>query len=277
MEMTALYARAQDRIYTKLEKLAAYPQIRFADFGQRRRHSFGWQQWVVGLAKDMLKGQFTGTSNTWMAFHYDLVPIGTNAHELPMVLTALADSDFEKRMAQYRVLEHWERMYGEGLRIFLPDTYGTEQFLSPASEALSRWRGFRQDSGDPISRGEVYIAWLEKLGVDPKDKLIIFSDGLDADRMIELHNHFSGRIKTVFGWGTLLTNDFRGCYPKNPLFRPFSMVCKVVAARENGDSEWRPCVKLSDNIQKATGPKDEIERYVRIFGHAGRTDEKVLV
>ncbi|MBI2039427.1 MAG: nicotinate phosphoribosyltransferase, partial [Candidatus Niyogibacteria bacterium] len=132
-------------------------------------------------------------------------------------------------------------------------------------------------SGDPISRGEVYIAWLEKLGVDPKDKLIIFSDGLDADRMIELHNHFSGRIKTAFGWGTLLTNDFRGCYPKNPLFRPFSMVCKVVAARKNGDSEWRPCVKLSDTIQKATGPREEIERYARIFGHAGRTDEKVLV
>jgi len=270
-EIDILYARAKDRIYSKLLKLKKYPGIRFADFGQRRRHSFLWQEWVIGLCKDVMGSQFVGTSNTWMAFKHDLTPIGTNAHELPMVLTALQDSDSRKKMAQYAVLNDWENLYGEGLRIMLPDTFGTEQFLAGAGEATARdWRGMRQDSGDPISRGELYISWLGKHGVNPKEKNIIFSDGLDDDPMIWLYNHFRDHIQTSFGWGTLLTNDFRDCCDE-PLFRPFSIVCKVVEA--NG----RPAVKLSDNLNKATGPKEEVERYQRIFGSVGQTQDRVLV
>jgi len=89
--------------------------------------------------------------------------------------------------------------------------------------------------------------------------------------MIQLYEEFAGQVGVGFGWGTLLTNDFALCYPRDPLFRPFSMVCKVSLA--NG----RPCVKLSDNIHKATGPADEIARYTRIFGTAGRSAEAVIV
>src|SRR3989344_3465848 len=221
--LEVIYSRAKDKIYAKFETLANYPDIRFADFGQRRRHSFLWQKWVIGLCKEAIPSQLVGTSNTWMAFHHDLVPIGTNAHELPMVLAALANSDAGKRAAQYAFLAQWEELYGQGLRIFLPDTYGTEQFLGDAPPCLWSWRGFRQDSGDPISRGEAYIAWLKERGIDPSQKMIIFSDGLDVGSMVRLYEHFYERIPVSFGWGTLLTNDFRDCFPSNPLFRPFSM------------------------------------------------------
>jgi nicotinate phosphoribosyltransferase len=271
-ELDILYSRAKDRVASKLEKLGRHPNIRFADFGQRRRHSFLWQEYVLKLCREMMGEQFTGTSNTWMAARQSLTPIGTNAHELPMVLAALARSDEELRQSQYEILPLWQELYGTGLRIFLPDTFGTDQFLANAPEVLAHeWRGMRQDSGNPVRVGHRYIEYLRRYGADPREKLIIFSDGLDVDPMLGLYEEFAGQVGVGFGWGTLLTNDFTHCYPKDPLFRPFSMVCKVT--RANG----QPCVKLSDNANKATGPTEEIARYTRVFGSTGRTSERVIV
>jgi nicotinate phosphoribosyltransferase len=268
-ELELVYARAMDRISRKLEEIASHPRIRFADFSQRRRHSFLWQEWVIGLAVDMLGPQFTGTSNTWMAFHHSLTPVGTNAHELPMVLTALAP-DTDKVDAQYEVLKVWQETYGQGLRIFLPDTYGTKQFLANAPGWLAGWKGFRQDSGEPMEQIEQYLQWLELHGANPADKLVIPSDGLDVEAMKVIDSEFGDRVNLAFGWGTLFGNDFRGCH-SNPFLRPFSMVCKVVEA------DGSPCVKLSDNIEKATGPRGEVEKYIKIFGNEGRVRRQVVV
>lgn len=283
-DLEALYAGATAKLSEKLRDIRGYPGIRFADFGQRRRHSFLWQQKAIGMAVAALGSQFTGTSNTWMAFHHNLTPIGTNAHELPMVVTALADTPEETRNAQYRILAEWQELFGEGLRIILPDTFGSAQFLRDAPPALATdWRGLRQDSGDPIVFGNRVIGWYRKHGVDPRGKIIIFSDGLDVKSMIRISEYFKGEIGVAFGWGTLFTNDFTDCHPRRDevsrefgmtwgeLFRPFSLVCKVV--RANG----RPCVKLSDNIEKATGSKEEVARYVEVFGHKGRVDRDVFV
>lgn len=270
-ELEIVYARAMSRLYTKLENLRERPRIHFTDFGQRRRHSFLWQEWVIGLCKAMMGGQFTGTSNTLMAFRHNLDPIGTNAHELPQVLTALADSIEEMRYAQYRVPELWQKMYGQGLRVFLPDTYGSVQFFNNAPAWLADWRAQRQDSGDPIVEGCRYTNWLMKHGVDPSTRATIFSDGNDVQPMIRIDSFFGDEHPHPFGWGTLLTNDFVDCHTGNAHFRPFSIVCKVIAA--NG----RPCVKLSNNIKKATGPKEEVERYQQIFGHEGRITQDVVV
>ena len=269
LEMT--YVRAMDKLFTKLEQMQGYPRIRFADFGQRRRHSFLWQEWAIGMCKQMMGAQFTGTSNTWMAFKHDLDAIGTNAHELPMVLTALADSEDEMRNAQYVVPKLWQEDYRGGLRIMLPDTYGSVQYFAGAPAWLAEWRGQRQDSGDPIKEGERYMRWLAMHGADPKERISIFSDGLDVGPMFKIDGHFGNRHPHPYGWGTMLTNDFTNCQTGNPNLRPFSMVCKVVAA--NG----RPCVKLSNNPTKATGPKEEVERYKRIFGTEGHVIEKVAV
>jgi nicotinate phosphoribosyltransferase len=85
-----------------------------------------------------------------------------------------------------------------------------------------------------------------------------------------IHQHFRGRMRIGYGWGTLFTNDFRGLVPDGAL-DPISIVCKVISA------DGRPTVKLSDNPTKAMGPKSEIERYKRIFQVGQQTAQPVLV
>lgn len=273
-ELEDIYVRAQKKIRAKLQKLLLHPNVRFSDFGLRRRHSLLFHDWVVGECKKILGKQFVGTSNVWLAMIHGLPSIGTNAHELQQTITALAESEDDMRTAPYRFMEDWWGMYGEDLSIVLSDTYTSPSFFAKAPEFLAKWRGVRQDSGDPFAEGELYIKWFSEHGVDPREKVVLFTDGLDVDPMIELEEYFRGRIKVGFGWGTLLTNDFSGCHVgTNELvlkyLKPFSMVCKVVEA--NG----RPCVKLSNNPNKATGPREEVERYKKIFGVG--TQQKIAV
>ena len=269
-ELKVLYARAMTRIWEKIERLGNLPDLKIADFGTRRRHSFLWQDWCVQAMIEGLGDRFIGTSNCLIAMRRDIEAIGTNAHELPMVYAALAETDAELRQAPYRVLADWHEEHEGNLRVILPDTYGSEGFLAGAPDWLAGWTGVRIDSGDPATGAETAIRWWKERGEDPRNKLVIFSDGLDVDKIIELHQQFHGRVKVSFGWGTLLTNDFRGLVPGDGL-APFSLVCKAVSA--NG----RPTVKLSDNPAKATGPADEIERYKRVFGVGEQTRLGVVV
>lgn len=258
-ELKVLYARAMTKLWEKVEQLREFPELRIADFGTRRRHSFMWQDWCVQAMREGLGSSFVGTSNCLIAMRREVEAIGTNAHELPMVYSALADNDDELRQAPYRVLGDWAEEHDGNLRIILPDTYGTEGFLAGAPDWLAGWTGMRIDSGDPVAGAETAIRWWQSRGEDPREKLVIFSDGLDVEEILKLQTKFSGRVKVSFGWGTLLTNDFRGLVPADAL-TPFSLVCKAVSA--NG----RPTVKLSDNPNKAMGPADEIKRYKRVFG-----------
>lgn len=269
-ELQVLYARAMTKLWEKVERLRDLEDLNIADFGTRRRHSFLWQDWCVQALGEGLGDAFTGTSNCKIAMHREMEAIGTNAHELPMVYAALANSDAELARAPYDVLSDWHDEHEGNLRIMLPDTYGTEGFLEHAPDWLAGWTGLRVDSGDPVKGAEIAIDWWKSRGEDPREKRVIFSDGLEVDKIIALHRRFSGRVKTSFGWGTLLTNDFRGLVPNDAL-APFSLVCKAVSA--NG----RPTVKLSDNPEKAMGPDDEIARYKRVFGVGEQERIKVLV
>ncbi|MDA3887288.1 MAG: nicotinate phosphoribosyltransferase [Allgaiera sp.] len=269
-ELQILYARAMTKLWEKVERLKQVPDLRLADFGTRRRHSFLWQDWCVQALQEGLGKAFVGTSNCLIAMNRDLEAIGTNAHEMPMVYAALADTDDALRQAPYRVLEDWHEEHDGMLRIILPDTYGTEGFLAHAPDWLTSWTGIRIDSGDPVAGAEAAIAWWQARGEDPREKLVIFSDGLDVDRIEELTRRFAGRVRISFGWGTLLTNDFRGLVPGDALV-PFSLVCKAVSA------DGRPTVKLSDNPNKAMGPADEVARYKRVFGVGTQTPMEVIV
>ena len=269
-ELQVLYARAMTKIWEKIESLRGLDDLLIADFGTRRRHSFLWQDWCVQAMQEGLGGAFTGTSNCLIAKNRDLEAIGTNAHELPMVYAALADTDEALARAPYDVLADWHEEHDGNLRIILPDTYGTQGFLDRAPDWLAGWTGIRIDSGDPATGAETAIRWWQDRGEDPKQKLIIFSDGLDVDKISQLHSQFAGRVRVSFGWGTLLTNDFRGLVPDGRL-NPFSLVCKAVSA------DGRPTVKLSDNPNKAMGPTDQINRYKTVFGVGAQDALEVVV
>jgi nicotinate phosphoribosyltransferase len=210
----------------------------------------------------------------------------------------MAKDDDELQSSQYRLLDLWQKTYGGELLILLPDTFGTTQFLRNAPDWVANWTGQRADSKDPFVAGDEYIAWLEERGRDPRKKLFIASDSLDVDEILQLHAYFAGsirggasredfrrasdfrdistwvperRIRFSSGWGTLLTNDFRGCNPQGGTgFDPPRLVCKL------NDAEGRPAVKLSDNMAKALGPPAEIERYRRVFGVEGISEKDVI-
>lgn len=270
--LDVLYARAKAKMWAKVERLRDLPGLRISDFGTRRRHSFLWQRWCVEALKEGIGPAFTGTSNVLLAMDSDLEAVGTNAHELPMVLAALARNDAELAAAPYQVLRDWKQLYGGNLLIVLPDTFGTAAFLRDAPDWVADWTGFRPDSAPPIEGGEEIIEWWRKMGRDPRQKLLIFSDALDVDAIIDTYRHFEGRVRMSFGWGTNLTNDFAGCAPREiESLKPISLVCKVSEA--NG----LPAVKLSDNPRKATGEPAEIERYLKFFGGSGRVEQPVVV
>ncbi|MBD0413681.1 nicotinate phosphoribosyltransferase [Oryzicola mucosus] len=270
--LDVLYARAKAKTWDKTERLKKLPELRISDFGTRRRHSFLWQRWCVEALKEGIGEAFTGTSNVLLAMDNDLEALGTNAHELPMVYAALTDTDEDLVQSPYRVLQDWQRYYGGNLLIVLPDAFGTASFLHHAPDWVADWTGFRPDSAPPIEGGERILAWWRERGRDPTQKLLIFSDGLEAETIEETYRHFEGKVRMSFGWGTNLTNDFEDCAP-TPVdgLKAISLVCKVTEA--NG----RPAVKLSDNPAKATGDAGEIDRYLRVFGGEERAEHAVKV
>ena len=248
------------------------PDLKISDFGTRRRHSFLWQRWCVEALKEGLGSAFIGSSNVLLAMDNDLEAIGTNAHELPMVLGALARSDAELRQAPYKVLQDWQKYYGGNLLVVLPDAFGTQAFLRHAPDWVADWTGVRPDSAPPIEGGEEIMAWWRARGRNPRDKLLVFSDALDTDTIEDTFRHFQGRVRMSFGWGTNLTNDFEGCAPNpNAALRAISLVCKV------SEADGRPAVKLADNPRKATGDPGEIARYLGVFGDGGRVEQDVVV
>lgn len=258
-----VFAEGKIRIKKKFVALAERPAITFTDFGTRRRFSREWQDYVVGiLAKEVPGTQFRGTSNVFLAMKYGILPMGTAAHEMFMIASGIHHGSDEEILASHReVLDDWWRQYGYGLSIALTDTYGTDFFFRDMNaEQAKKWKGFRQDSGDPIQFGEKAIAFYKKHGIDPKEKMIVFSDGLDVQTMIKIHDYFVGRINVTFGWGTNLTNDLG--------LAPLSLVVKPVEACGNG------LVKLSDNLAKAIGKPEDVERFKKIFGYSSTDSQE---
>jgi nicotinate phosphoribosyltransferase len=270
-DQDVIHAIGISRLQEKIERLQEYPVITFSDFGTRRRFSGAWHDYLVGVLAEELPEQLRGTSNVHLAMKHGLLPMGTSAHELPMVITALAFAKADETQdpeeilagAQQEVLQGWWNLYGPGLSIALTDTFGSPFFFRTAPENVARdWKGTRQDSGSPFSYGEQAIKWYAKYGVDPQEKLVVFSDQLNTPLMIDLHLAFRGRIGHTFGIGTNLTNDLG--------FRPISIVIKT--SRANG----RSTVKLSDNLAKAMGEPEEVERYKQAAGYTNTGSDECV-
>jgi nicotinate phosphoribosyltransferase len=275
-DLDVLYARAKAKLWSKVERLRILQRegpLKISDFGTRRRHGFLWQRWCVEALQEGLGDSFIGTSNVKHAMDTGLEAIGTNAHELPMVYAALARDEAELREAPYAVLRDWATMYGGNLLVVLPDCFGTTAFLRNAPDWVADWKGARPDSKPPLEASRELVEWWRERGRDPSEKLIVLSDAMDIDSIEEAARALRGEVNLSFGWGTNLTNDFRGCAPAGPVgqLKAISLVCKVVEA------DGRPAVKLSDNPDKALGSPEEIERYQSVFGANGMARHPVEV
>lgn len=262
-ERDAIRAEATGKLARKIGILRSRPSIMFCDFGNRRAWKREWEDYVVGaLAHELPSSQFLGTSNVYLAMKHGVTPMGTNAHELSMIYAALAQgregTDEAIRESQFQALRDWWETFGQGLSIVLPDTFGSDFWFQNMPEKIAHeWKGMRQDSMDPFEFGEKLIVMYERLGVDPGGKLLIPSDGLELDLILRLDEHFRGRIKVSYGWGTSLTNDT--VVISEIGYQPLSIVVKP------SEAEDVSTVKLSDNLAKATGRPEDVERMKRVF------------
>ena len=255
IDIFEVYDEGDRRLSEKIAILQANPDIKFSDFGTRRHFSLRWQRHVVERLKNECPENLTGTSNVAIAAGLGLKPIGTFAHEMPMVYAGLADaSGGDVRASHGRFLDDWYARYGYDLSVALTDTFTTDFFFSDFTPAQAeQYRALRHDSGDPITFGERVIEFYQDLDIDPMSKTIVFSDGLDIETIQVLNRHFKGRINSVFGWGTTLTNDLG--------IPSLNIVMKATHVRNPDTGEEADLVKLSDAAGKHTGPAGKVRQY----------------
>lgn len=240
---------------TTKEKIEKYNElgITIAEFGTRRRHSIDVHDVVVKTLKQYGSKSFIGTSNVYLAMKHNTKPIGTHAHEWFMFHAA----KYGYKMANHMGLENWTEVYRGDLGIALTDTYTTEVFFQQFDKKFAKlFDGVRHDSGDTLEFADKTIAHYKKLGIDPMSKTIIFSDGLDNEKVERIVNHCRGKIGMSFGIGTDFTNDVG--------LERMNIVLKMTEALpENG--YWTGVVKLSDEPKKHTGTPNDIDLAIKLL------------
>lgn len=219
------------------------------EFGTRRRRSFETQKTIINFDVENEK-VLIGTSNVHFAMKYDINVVGTFAHEWVMGNSALCSL----RHANKHALENWADVYNGQLGIALTDTYTTDVFLKDFDSKLSRlYDGVRHDSGDPLIFADKMVEHYKKLGIKPSTKKIIFSDGLNTKKCIDIAKYCEKiRIGCVFGVGTDLTNDFQNSPALNMVIKLYSIDNINV-------------VKLSDAPTKATGEESALAEAQYVF------------
>jgi len=221
----------------------------FADFGTRRRFSQQHHDKVVKTL-DKQMGTFVGTSNVHLAMQYQVKPIGTQAHEWFMFHGA----KYGYREANRIALKNWVDVYHGSLGIALTDTFGTDDFFKSFGSKYSKlFDGIRHDSGDWNTFAKTTIAHYLKKNINPNTKTIVFSDGLNVKKVLEINKAYDRRIKCSYGIGTNLTNDIKDGA------KPLNMVIKMTSCKPYEEHNWLPVVKLSDDKGKHTGASEEIE------------------
>ena len=226
--------------------------VKFSDFGTRRRFSFAHQEMVVKSFIEAQK-QFTntclvGTSNVYLAMKFNLTPIGTMSHQFIETCSLYGYNE-----ANYIAMEYWQEVYAGSLGIFLYDTYTRKAFFQNFTQLHAKlFDGLRVDSGDNVIALEEIIEKYKELGINPAQKSIIFSNGLNVDDAIRLHNVVNGRMADSYGIGTHLTCDIDNVKAMN-------IVVKLTAAKITENRGWKKGDKLSDDLGKYTGDPEEIE------------------
>lgn len=231
------YAEGERRLQEKIafvQQAGVGEEFKFSDFGSRRRFSRDWQRHVVTCLRDQLPQNITGTSNVLLAKELQMKPIGTMAHEYIQACQSLGP---RLLYSQKFAFEKWAQEYRGDLGIALSDTYSLQAFIHDFDLYFCKlFDGARQDSGDPITWGDAVIAHYENMRVDPKTKVLVFSDNLNFPKAIEIFRHFHERSNCAFGIGTNLTNDLG--------YKTLDIVIKMTEC--NG----QPVAKISDTPEK---------------------------
>ncbi|WP_035235233.1 nicotinate phosphoribosyltransferase [Desulfobacter vibrioformis] len=236
----------RERNQTKV-KLMSDAGLTFVEFGTRRRFSSANHAHFLEDVLDLDHHGLAGTSNVHFARIYGLVPVGTLAHEWIMFHSALTDY----ARANAAAMDAWLKVYPDVLGIALTDTFTTKIFLKAFTrDRAGRFSGVRHDSGDPEIFTRNMISHYRKKGIDPAAKAIVFSDGLDVERAINIHKVCRGQVKDSYGIGTNLTNDVG--------VDPLNIVIKLSWVEPEPGMEGRPTVKLSDDPGKHTGDPEEL-------------------
>ena len=232
-----------------------------SEFGTRRRFSLDVEEQAVrafiaadrDLRKELgesYKGSFPGTSNVWLAYKYDVLPIGTMAHEF---ISAIAGM-YGPQEANHIAMDMWQKTFIGSLGIFLYDTYGFNAFSANFSEHFARvFAGLRVDSGDNLEQLEKICNKYRELGLDPSTKQVVFSNALSEEAAIALHNAVNGRVHDSYGIGTSISADGArwGILPSN-------IVIKLLGVKMTEKREWNKTCKMSEDFGKVTGDKDVI-------------------
>ena len=251
------YEEYYEKTYHKAERLLKAGCV-FSDFGTRRRASFEAEETVIKAMKDCYnsrkwKGKFVGTSNVYLAMKYDLVPVGTMAHEFICAIGGM----YGPQMANHIAMNRWRNTFRGALGTYLYDSFGWDIFDHNFSEDFAnQFKGLRVDSGNNFEQLHKIVKKYQSLGIDPRTKQIIFSNALDTDRAIEIQQYAQKLCQPSFGIGTHFTNDFEGVEPMN-------IVIKLVAAKitESWDFYNDTC-KISEDKGKHTGKPEVIRRFM---------------
>lgn len=237
----------RDKIQYVLQNTESGNDFKFSDFGTRRRFSFDWQEKVIQELKENLPNNFTGTSNVYFAKKYNLVPVGTMAHEYLQACQSLGP---RLRDSQKFALEKWVQEFRGDLGIALTDVVCIDAFLADFDLYFCKlFDGVRHDSGDPYIWADKMIQHYEKMKIDPKTKSLVFSDGLNFEKAIALYNTYKDQVKIFFGIGTNLTNDLGE--------KALNIVIKMTTC--NGS----PVAKLSDSQGKTMCKNEEYLAYLK--------------
>ena len=230
-------ARFNDGTYT----------FKFAEFGCRRRLSRDWEDIVVKRFAEETKNM-VGTSNVFLAKKYNLTPIGTYAHEFVQMYQGIPKIPLA--YTNYYALKDWYNEYKGDNGTALTDTVTTDLFLLDFDRSMcNNFTGVRHDSGDPVAWGNKMIQHYESYGIDPKTKLLLFSDSLNFDKAQMLYDTFKDRTKVSFGIGTFVSND--------TCVDPLNIVIKLQEVNGN------PVAKLSDAPGKAMCQDKDYLDYLR--------------
>ena len=241
-------AKFSDALKRKI-KLSNDNGLKFSIFGLRRRFSGGIEDIVTDICKRE-SNHCVGTSNVYLAFKYHMRPTGTLAHELIMA----AGSWYGYRMANWRVMEDWSSVFGIDLGTMLIDTFTCNTFFwNFTREHAHLFSSLRIDSGDEYEIADRAIEAYQKLGINPTQKTLIFSNSLDFPKALAIQQYCGARIKASFGIGGNLTADVPGVKPSN-------IVMKLSRCKMNDRMDWRDCIKISDDLGKHMGKEGELKK-----------------